>query len=217
MQRATALKHLLAKIDFDSEHYYNLYSEPSGTQVRADLASEAWASLSSLTADQNKLRGELARLRMSVEQLRMPAVELVGLDKVVEQLRALELRIRPLGEILSQPEDENRFKRALKDLLTVVDTLDRVLELADSQPGQISEGVAKGLRSVYQLLLDTLARYGLTPMEMGQAFDPRLHMAVGTEPHPQLPDGAVGRWMQKGYLLNGQVLRTAQVVVVKNT
>lgn len=210
------LQRLIAEIDFDSERYYNLYSEPNETAVPADLAGEAWTNLSSLTADQAKLRGELARLRMAMEQLRLPAVEAVGLDKVADQLRGLEMRLRPLSEILAQPEDEGRFKRVLKDLLTIVDTLERVLELGQTQPGQVSEGMLRGLNSVHQLLLDTLGRHGLQLMELGTRFDPHLHLAMGTEPNPALPDGAISRVMQKGYTLNGQVFRTAQVVVVKN-
>jgi molecular chaperone GrpE (heat shock protein) len=210
------LERLIAEIDFDSEHYYNLYSEPDTAEIPVDLAGETWTNLSTITADQAKLRGELARLRMAMEQLRLPAVETVGLDKVADQLRGLEMRLRPLSEILSQPEDEGRFKRILKDLLVVLDTLDRVFELTAQQPGQVSEGVMRGLNSVYQLLMDTLARHGLKVMEIGPEFDPHRHMAMGTEPNPALPNGAVSRVMLKGFELNGQVLRTAQVVVVKN-
>jgi hypothetical protein len=210
------LSRLIAEIDFDSERYYNLYSEPDEAEIPVDLAGETWTNLSTLTADQAKLRGELARLRMAMEQLRLPAVEAVGLDKVADQLRGLETRLRPLSEILSQPEDEGRFKRVLKDLLVVLDTLDRVFELMAQQPGQVSEGVQRGLSSVYQLMLDTLARHGLKVMEIGTQFDPHRHMAMGTEPNTALPDGAVSRVMLKGFELNGKVLRTAQVVVVKN-
>jgi molecular chaperone GrpE len=210
------LQQLILEIDFDSERYYNLYSEPDEADFPVDLAGETWTNLSTLTADQAKLRGELARLRMAMEQLRLPAVEAVGLDKVADQLRGLELRLRPLSEMLSQPQDEGRFKRVLKDLLLVLDTLDRVFELMAQQPGQVSEGVQRGLGSVHQLLMDLLAKHGLTPMEVGQLFDPHRHMAMGTEPNPALPNGAVSRVMLKGFELNGQVFRTAQVVVVKN-
>jgi len=215
-RNGSELEQLIAEIDFDSERYYNLYSEPDEAEFPVDLAGETWTNLSTLTADQAKLRGELARLRMAMEQLRLPAVEAVGLDKVADQLRGLEMRLRPLSEILSQPGDEGRFKRVLKDLLVVLDTLDRVFELTAQQPGQVSEGVQRGLSSVYQLLMDTLSRHGLKPMEIGREFDPHRHMAMGTEPNPALPDGAVSRVMLKGFELNGQVFRTAQVVVVKN-
>jgi molecular chaperone GrpE (heat shock protein) len=53
-------------------------------------------------------------------------------------------------------------------------------------------------------------------METGEAFDPHRHMAMGTEPNPGKPNGAVSRVLLTGYMWNGQVFRTAQVVVVKN-
>jgi len=100
--------------------------------------------------------------------------------------------------------------------LTVVDALDRVFELLEQQPGQISEGMERGLRSVYRLLSETLSRHGLQPLEIGAAFDPHVHLAMGTEPNASVADGAISRVLLKGYQLNGQLFRTAQVVVAKN-
>lgn len=215
-QGSAALRRLIAGIDFTSVPYYNLSFESEKALAATAATKETWTDLASLLADLNKMRGELSRLRRGVEELRMPAIEAVGLDKVVEVLRGLETRLRPLGELLSRPEDDSRFKRALKDLLAVIDALERVFALAQEQPGAISEGLMRGLQSVHDLLLQTLGRHGLKPMETGREFDPHRHMAMGTEPDPELPDGAVSRVMQRGYLLDGQVLRTAQVVVVKN-
>jgi hypothetical protein len=207
---------LRAEIDFSTEPYYNLQFEPATAPSAAAIGQETWSSLASLLADLGKMRGELSRMRRSVEELRLPAMEAIGLDRVVESLRGLETRLRPLGDVLNRQEDEGRFRRMLKDLVVVIDTLDRVFELADQQPGSVSEGVMRGLRSVYDLLLQTLGRYGFKPLEISGAFDPHTQMAMGTEPDMKLLDGAVSRVLQRGYLLDGQVLRTAQVVVVKN-
>ena len=207
---------LRSEIDFNSEPYYNLSFESADVPGATAIARETWSSLASLLADLNKMRGELSRIRRSVEELRMPAVEAIGLDRVVETLRTLESRLRPLGEVLNRQDDEGRFKRILKDMIVVIDTLDRVFELAEQQPGSVSEGVYRGLKSVGDLLMQTLGRYGLTAMEVGREFDPHLQMAMGTEPNAGLADGTVSRVLQRGYLLDNQVLRTAQVVVVKN-
>jgi molecular chaperone GrpE len=156
-----------------------------------------------------------------VETLRMPAIEAVGLDKVAEQLRSLEVRLRPLGELLSRGEEDGKVKRLLEGLLDVIDALDRVFELmerpqAEASAPSISQGVMTGLRAVYQLLLTALKRAGLEPMETGDVFDPHRHLAMGTEPNPGLPNGAISRVLLNGYMWNGQVFRTAQVVVVRN-
>lgn len=211
-----------AKIDFAEDQYYNLYFEAEPPALAPDLASEAWTGLSNLTADMTKLRGELYRLSRGVETLRMPAIEAVGLDKVAEQLRSLEVRLRPLGELLSRGEEDGKVKRLLEGLLDVIDALDRVFELMDRQQTEtsgapaISQGVLTGLKAVYQLLLTALKRAGLEPMAVGSEFDPHRHLAMGTEPNPDKPSGAISRVLLSGYMWNGQVFRTAQVVVVRN-
>lgn len=211
------LERLISQIDFTTERYYNLYFEPPGQAELADPASEAWASLSSLTADLNKFRGEIARLRMGVEQLRLPAIEAVGLDKITDQLRGLEGSLKGLSKLAdAQDGDEGPLKRLLKDMLNVLDAFDRVDELVDKQPGAVPEGVRKGLASVNQLLDDTLVKYGLKPLELGDEFNPHEQLAMGTEPCEGKPDGAISRVLLRGYTYRGQLLRTAQVVVVKN-
>lgn len=215
-QASRELELIQAQIDFANEHYYNLYPEAQAGLEQTDLQEESWANLSSLTADLAKIRGELFRLGRGVEQLRMPAVEAIGLDKVAEQLRGLEFRLRPLGEILSRPEEESQARKLLKDLLPVADSLDRVFELVANQPGSVPEGVERGLKAVYQMLVDTFARYQLRQVEVGTEFNPHLQQAMGTEPNPGLSDGMVSRVLLKGYTLKDEVLRSAQVVVVQN-
>lgn len=228
-RQSEALAALAAQIDFESEHYYNLHSaatleqsarpglDGAGGALRPDLAGEAWANLTTLTADLTKVRGELFRLSRGVEQLRMPAIEAIGLDKVAEQLRGLEMKLRPLSEVLIRSEEDARIKRLLKDLLDVVDALDRVFEMMERQSDTLSDGLIRGLRSVYDLLLSNMSKAGLKLMDVGEVFDPHQHLAMGTEASAGKPDGGISRVLLKGYLWNGQVFRTAQVAVVKNT
>ena len=135
---------------------------------------------------------------------------------MTETLRSLELRLRPLGDAVSKFQDDGA-RRLVKALLDGGDALDRVFEMLERQPGSVSEGVARGLKSVYDLLMSVLGKAGLSQMPVEEAFNPHWHLAMGTEEHPGLPDGAVGRVLLKGFLFQGQVFRTAQVVVVKNT
>lgn len=210
------LERLIAKIDFTTERYYNLYSGGETVDARADLGREAWVSLQGFMADFSKVRAELYRLSRGVEQIQMPAIEAVGLDKVTDTLRSLEMRLRPLGEVLGKLQDDGA-KRLVKDLLDVVDALDRVFEMLERQPGSVSEGVGRGLKSVYDLLLGVLGKAGLSVMAVEDGFNPHWHLAMGTEEHPGKADGSVSRVLLKGYLYQGQVFRTAQVVVVRNS
>jgi len=215
-QENWALQRLVSQIDFHSEDYYNLYDRPDDQQPAERLGDQVWTNLSSLTADLAKIRGEIYRLGHGVERLRMPALEAIGLDKVADQLKGLELRLRPLGELLAARQDGDRIKRLLKDLLAVLDALDRVFDLVENQPGAVSEGVMRGLHSVRQLMLDIMGRQGLKPMEVGSQFDPHRHLAMGTEPSPGQQDGEISRILLAGYMVNDEIIRTAQVVVVKN-
>jgi molecular chaperone GrpE len=140
----------------------------------------------------------------------------VGLDKVTEQLRGLELKLRPLSEVLNRSEEDAQIKRLLKDLLEVADSLDRVFEMLERQPSGMSDGLVRGFRSVYDLLMGAMAKAGLKVMEISGSFDPHLHLAMGTEADPAKPEGSISRVLLKGYLWHGQVFRTAQVAVVKN-
>jgi molecular chaperone GrpE len=218
-ENAEALERLIRGLDFESEQYFDVYANPAeATNAPAAVDSEVWSNVSGLNADLNRLRGEVVKLRSGVESLRLPAVELVGLDRLAENLRSLEARLKPLAPAQQQktPEEDSRLQRVLKELLTVADTLERVLELMDSQPGSVSTSVATGLRSVYDLLIGNLGRAGVKQAPVSGVFDPHVHLAVGTEENPDVPDGHISRVLQRGYLYNEFVLRTGQVVVTKN-
>ena len=218
--QAGALRRLIDGLDFSREEYFDLYSVDPAVEVSLpELDSEIWASVSTLSADLARTRAELSRLRSGVETLRMPAVEAIGLDRLAETMRSIESKLKPLlPQSAGSQNDEAKQKisRTIKELLIVADTLERVLELMESQPGSVSEGVATGLRNVYQLLIDNFGRAGVKQAPLSGAFDPHIHLAVGTEPNENQPNGHLSRVLQRGYFINDQVLRTAQVVVVKN-
>jgi molecular chaperone GrpE len=218
-ENAEALERLISGLDFASEEYFNVYADPAAAGSTApEVDSEIWSNVSGLNADLNRLRGEVVKLRSGVETLRLPSVELVGLDRLAESLRSLEARIKPLATPAQQQkpaEDDSRLQRVLKELLIVADTLERVLELMESQPGSVSTGVATGLRSVYDLLIGNLGRAGVKQTPTSGVFDPHVNLAVGTEENPDVPEGHISRVLQRGYLYNDIVLRTGQVVVAK--
>ena len=75
-------------------------------------------------------------------------------------------------------------------------------------------GDLRGFELTYKQLQDTLARFGLKPIEArGQKFDPNVHQAVATQPTDEVEENTVIEEMRKGYLLNGRLLRPAMVTV----
>jgi molecular chaperone GrpE len=119
----------------------------------------------------------------------------------------------------TEREKSEQLKRAneslLKDLLPVLDNLERALEHAieDAGPG---EAMAKGLELTYQELWKVLERHGVERVEaLGQPFDPEVHEAMMQQEDPDHEAGTVIGEMQRGYLLAGRLLRPAMVVVSK--
>lgn len=98
-------------------------------------------------------------------------------------------------------------------ILSVMDTLERALEHGNEG----SEAVIEGIRMTHRHVLDLLANMGVRPIEAeGKPFDPRFHEAVDVAPAEHGVDsGTVVEEIQKGYLLNGEVLRPARVRVAK--
>lgn len=102
----------------------------------------------------------------------------------------------------------------LAAVLTVVDNLERALEHATSD----DEKIVAGIRMTHRHTLEVLAKMGVTPMEtLGQTFDPRYHEAVDvvTQQESGAQPGTIVAEIQRGYFVNGEVLRHARVRVAK--
>jgi molecular chaperone GrpE len=103
-------------------------------------------------------------------------------------------------------------ERLVKELLPVLDDLERALEAAaQHEEAKLEEGV----RLVHRELVEALAREGLVEVETDGQFDPHVHEALLSQPSEQ-EDGSVIEVLQKGYRLGDRVLRPARVVVSQN-
>jgi len=100
-------------------------------------------------------------------------------------------------------------ERLVKELLPVLDDLERALEAAaEHEEAKLEEGV----RLVHRELVEALAREGLVEVETDGQFDPHVHEALLSQPSEQ-EEGSVVEVLQKGYRLGDKVLRPARVVV----
>jgi len=109
---------------------------------------------------------------------------------------------------------EELFKSAatdiLKDLLPTVDNLALALDKATDK----EDPFVKGVQLVYDGLVKMLADHGAVPVDsLGEPLDTNFHEAIATLPSPEVPEGHVMTEVKRGWLLNGKVLRVAQVVV----
>jgi molecular chaperone GrpE len=128
-------------------------------------------------------------------------------------------RKRVAGEAASA---QRRGKAELaSELIPVIDNLERALLAAGIDPaaalaGEVSaEGaMEQGVVLTYRDLRETLQRAGVEAFDpRGEKFDPEVHEAISTRPAEEVEPGTVLDVAQKGYRLDGQVLRAARVVV----
>jgi molecular chaperone GrpE len=119
----------------------------------------------------------------------------------------------------AEQDVEKAHKFALEkfagDLLGVVDSLERGLELSNPEDEAIKP-MREGVELTLKLLLDTLGRYQVVPVDPhGEPFNPEHHQAMAMEESTHTEPGTVLKVFQKGYLLHGRLLRPAMVVVSK--
>ncbi len=101
----------------------------------------------------------------------------------------------------------------LLEFLPVLDNLERAIASARTETSG-NEAVVEGVDMVARLFRATLEKAGVKPMEaVGKPFDPGSHHAVAQVESPGGPDNVVVEEIQKGYLLEGRVLRAAMVRV----
>lgn len=119
----------------------------------------------------------------------------------------------------AEQEVEKAHKFALErfshDLLAVVDSLERGLELSsDSDPA--IKPMRDGIELTLKLFADTLARYQVVAVDPhGEPFNPELHQAMTMEERDNVEPNTVVKVFQKGYTISGRLLRPAMVVVSK--
>lgn len=109
---------------------------------------------------------------------------------------------------------ENAHKFALerfgKELLGVRDSL----EMGLAAEGASIESLLEGSNATLKLLGTTMERFGIVEVDPeGEPFDPEFHEAISMQPSEQVEPGSVLTVVQKGYTLNGRLLRPAMVIV----
>ncbi len=113
-----------------------------------------------------------------------------------------------------QVADAHKFavQKFVEQLLPVIDSLEMGLQ-AEGDLDSIREGMQLTLKQ-FESLMEKQNLEAVNPL--GEKFDPDLHQAMAMQPSDEYEDGLVSAVMQKGYTLNGRLVRPAMVMVVKN-
>jgi molecular chaperone GrpE len=162
---------------------------------------------------------EAAVEAVSVEEL------LANIQDLEEQLaQAKEQSLRVAADMQNvrrraEQDIEKAHKFALErfanDLLPIVDSLERGLELS-AVDNEAIKPVVEGMQLTLKLFQDTLKRYQVEGVDPhGEPFNPEHHQAMAMQESGDVEPNTVLKVFQKGYLLNGRLLRPAMVVVSK--
>jgi len=100
----------------------------------------------------------------------------------------------------------------IKDLLAVVDNLDRALETASAD--EACKAIIDGVSMTRDEMLKVFSKYGVKTIEaLEKEFDPAFHQAVGQEENADSPKNTILKEYQKGYTIHGRLLRPSMVIV----
>ena len=106
------------------------------------------------------------------------------------------------------------LEKFAKDILNTIDNLERALATPANTEDETVKALFDGVELTLKELLATVARFGVEPVGVvGEVFNPDLHQAISMQPMEGFETNQITTVLQKGYLLNGRVIRPAMVMV----
>lgn len=163
-----------------------------------------------------------------------PSADEAAVDLTPEQkIEALEIMVQQAQEdvLRAKAEEQNSLRRSsldvdkarkyalesfVKELLPVVDNLERALSSIDIEKGG-SETVVEGVELTLKTLLAALEKNRVQAIDPeGESFNPEQHQAMAMVENADIEPNSVIEVFQKGYELNGRLIRPAMVVVSKS-
>jgi molecular chaperone GrpE len=163
----------------------------------------------------------------SAEAVAEPEAILEAVEVEVDELEALRIERDEMKDRLMRmaAEFDNFRKRSarewteyrtratsevLREMIDLVDNFERALEASTED----AEGLQKGVVLIHQQLLSSLKKFGVECVSAeGMEFDPKLHEALMMVESDEVASQHVVQVIQKGYALNGEILRPARVTV----
>lgn len=176
------------------------------------------------TADQaEEIQPEAAETGLAAEEEREELLRQLE-EKNAEAQQNYDRMLRLAAELenLKKRQERERSELVLfanesliKELLPVIDNLERAIEHGQQQ--ETAAALLEGVEMVLRSFLQVLSKFGVTQIKaLGDKFDPVYHNAVMQEENSEVEDQTIIKELQKGYLLQGRLLRPAMVVVARN-
>lgn len=185
-------------------------SNEETNQPELDVTDEAVISEGQPEAVQTDEQKQDENLEELLEQAQAELAE--AKDQVLRTQAEMQ-NVRRRAEQDVEKARKFALERFSKDLLPVLDNLERAIDSADQENEQLKP-LREGVELTQKNFLEVLARFNLERLDpVGEPFDPQMHEAISMVPAPDAEPNTVINVAQKGYALNGRVIRAAMVVV----
>ena len=176
-----------------------------GVQTGSEDFVDAGESTADSVSETDELQAALDQAQAEAEQYR---------DQAVRAHAEME-NVRKRAQRDVESARKFAIEKFASELLGVRDSLELGLKAAEEQSGDYDK-LKEGMDMTVRMLVSSMEKVGIEAVDpKGETFNPEFHEAVSTQPSDELEPNTVADVMQKGYTLNGRVLRAAMVVVAK--
>ena len=192
-------------------------ANPVEQGVHTDDQQDIGAAVSNETTS---LEGESSEEELTVEHLKERLSEAnLSAERAQDDLLRVKAEMQNLRRRTEQDVEKAHkygIEKFSAELLGVIDNLERALIAAKEHADESSKAIHDGVSLTLKSFNDCFAKFSIEVVDpIGEPFDPQLHQAIATQESPDSEPNSVIEVVQKGYTLNGRVIRPAMVMVSK--
>ena len=183
---------------------------------QVEVANEAQLEQTAEVQQEQPVEAELAAAYARINELETYIAEADNREKDIQLRAQAEIQnIRRRAEQDVEKAHKFALEKFSKELLTVVDNLERGLNALDTAvTDETTQALVDGVEMTHKEFISTLAKFGVEAVGVvGEAFNPELHQAISMQPAEGIEVNHISVVLQKGYTLQGRVLRPAMVMV----
>ena len=161
------------------------------------------------------LEEAIARVQELEEQLKTQIEEAANKEQdILLRSRAEIENLRRRTEQDVEKAHKFALEKFSKDILNTIDNLERALATPANKEDESVKALFDGIELTLKELVSTVGRFGVEAVGVvGEAFNPDLHQAISMQPAEGFETNQISVVLQKGYTLNGRVIRPAMVMV----
>jgi molecular chaperone GrpE len=200
---------------FEETHVSVEENNPENQQEESVAEGEVLQAVETESEDQapvEEVQSEDGDWKSKAETL---ANELAALKDAAVRAQAEAQNVRRRAEQDVEKAHKFALEKFAKELLPVIDGLEKTIE-AEQAAGNESTPLHEGVEMTLSMMLGAISKFGLEQVDaVGSTFDPALHEAMSLVEAPDAAANTVIAAMQKGYTLNGRLVRPAMVIVAK--